>query len=106
MVRCGVARCYGVSCAEVLEVFAGKLASVVHNSVAGRAVVCHILPHVLYNVLCVFCFEGVKPNKPTVMVPYSEHIAVSLYTSCHISEIYAYSLKWFIDWGQLFPLLL
>ncbi len=106
MVQCGVARCDGVPCAEVLEVFAGELASAVHDSVARSAIVCHILPHVLYNVLCVFCFEGEKPNKSTVMVHYSEHVAVSLYTSCHISEIYAYSFKWFIDWGQLLPLLL
>ncbi len=68
VVRGGVARCDGVSCAEVFEVFPGELASVVHDYVARSAVVCQVLPHVLYNVLCVFCFEGEKPDKPTVMV--------------------------------------
>ncbi len=58
MVRGGVARRDGVQCAEVLEVFAGELASVVHDDVAMSAVVCHVLPHVFYNVLCVCCFEG------------------------------------------------
>ncbi len=89
-----------------LEVFAGELASVVHHNVARSAVVCHVLPHVFYDVLCVFCFKGEKPNKSTVMIHYCEYIAVSLYTSCHISEIYSYSFQGFINWGQLLPLLL
>ncbi len=58
MVRGGVASRDVVLCAEVLEVVAGELASVVHDDVAGSAVVCHVLPHVFNNVLCVFCFEG------------------------------------------------
>ncbi len=65
VVRGGVASRDVMSCAEVLEVFAGELASVVHDNVAGSAVVCHVLPHVFNDVVCVFCFEGEKPNKQT-----------------------------------------
>ncbi len=53
VIRCGVVGCDGVTCAEVSEVFAGELASVVHHDVARRTVVCHILPHVFNDV--VFC---------------------------------------------------
>ncbi len=58
VIRCGVAGCYGVTCAEVSEVFAGELASVVHHNIARGPVVCHILPHVFNDVVCVFCFKG------------------------------------------------
>ncbi len=60
VIRCGVTGGDGVTCAEVSEVFAGELASVVHHEVARRTVVRHILPHVFNDVVFVFCFKGEK----------------------------------------------
>ncbi len=57
---CYIAGRDSMACTEVLEVFAGELASVVHHNTARGPVVCHILPHVFYDVVCVFGFEGKK----------------------------------------------
>ncbi len=82
----------GVTCAEVSEVLAGELTSVVHHNVARKAVVCHILPHVFYDCVCVFCFKGKEPNKPTLMIYNSKHISISLYTICQVCQVYSHSL--------------
>ncbi len=45
-------------CDKCHPFYTGKFASVVHDDVAGSAVVCHVLPHVFYDVLCVFRRSG------------------------------------------------
>ncbi len=93
MVGSGVEQLDVLLVADLLELSAGELLSVVQHDAARGPVVCHILPKCLCDMCSVFSFEGEEPNKPTVVVYDSESIPEAMVTRYHVRQVYAYPLK-------------
>ena len=69
--------------AELLELCTGELASVVQDNTSRWTIISDVPPHSLCNLGSVFCGEGKEPDKPAIVIHYSESIPVPM-TACYL----------------------